>query len=248
MKKQGVLMVAITFSVFAQADIKAQRQSEKQGKIEKVERPNKVDKANRLDKSNKADKVDRPTKTEKIGQSNRINSVDRRNKVANAKTVVVVRPPRVYYPRNQFPRTKVVVVRPRVRTITVLAPEHTRIVYRGRPYFYQGGRYFHYVNNGYTIIAPPRGIRLGFLPIGYRPIFIGNVQHYYYRGAYYRPIGSEYEVFEPNVGTIVPDLPEDNVEEVTIDGQVYYECNDILYKSVSTANGSEYEVVGKLND
>ena len=39
-----------------------------------------------------------------------------------------------------------------------------------------------------------------------------------------------------------------NVEEVIIDGQVYYECNDILYKAISTNNGTEYEVVGKLND
>jgi hypothetical protein len=167
----------------------------------------------------------------------------------NGKTKVVkIRSPRVRYPRNQFPRTKVVVVKPRVRTINVLAADHSRIVYRNKPYYYQGGRYYRYFNNSYTIIAPPRGIRIGFLPIGYRRVMVGNVSNYYYMGTYYRPIGSEYEAFEPNVGTIVPDLPEDNVEEVTIDGQVYYECNDILYKSISTTNGTEYEVVGKIND
>jgi hypothetical protein len=224
MKIPLILMYSIVLVMFCQTQVSAQKQLEKPRKIEKKERPNKVEKPNRVKK------------------------VERTNRANNPKTVVTTRPPRVQYPRNQFPRTKVVVVKPRVKTITVLAPDHTRIVYRGRPYYYQGGRYYHYINNGYTIIAPPRGIRIGFLPIGYRPIFVGNVQNYYYMGAYYRPIGNEFEAFEPNVGTIVPDLPQDNVEEVIIDGQVYYECNDILYKAISTSNGTEYEVVGKLSD
>ncbi len=182
-----------------------------------------------------------PEKPKKVVKTTRVRP--------NGKTkVVVTRTPRVRYPHNQFPRTKVVVVKPRVRVVNVLPVNHTRIVYRNRPYYYQGGRYYHYVNNSYTIIAPPRGIRIGFLPVGYRRVMVGNVSNYYYMGTYYRPIGNEYEAFDPNVGTIVPDLPEDNVEEVIIDGQVYYECNDILYKAISTNNGTEYEVVGKLND
>ncbi len=183
-----------------------------------------------------------PDKHQKAGRTKEI----RRN--GNTKTVVTTRAPRVRYTPNQFPRTKVIVVNPRTRTINTLAADHTRITYRGRPYYYQGGRYYHYSNNMYTIIAPPRGIRIGFLPVGYRPVMVGNVQNYYYMGAYYRPIDNQYESFDPNVGTIVPDLPQDNVEEVIIDNQVYFECNDILYKSISTSNGIEYEVVGKLND
>ncbi len=184
-------------------------------------------------------------KPQKVGKTQGGN---RQNKAKKTKVVVTSRPTRVQYPHNQFPRTKVVVVKPRIRTINVLAPEHTRIVYRGRPYFFQGGRYYLYTNNVYRITAPPRGIRIGLLPIGYRPILIGNVQNYYYMGAYYRPVGNQYEAFEPNIGTIVPDLPQDNVEEVTIDGQLYYECNDILYKAINTSTGTEYQVVGKLND
>ncbi len=187
-------------------------------------------------------------KPRNVEKTNRTKRVDKPNRTNKSKTVTVVRPPRVYYPRNQFPRTKVVVVKPRVRVVNVLAADRTRIVYRNRPYYYQGGRYYHYVNNSYTIIAPPRGIRIRILPVGYRTVIVGNAQNYYYMGAYYRPIGNEYETFDPNVGTIVPDLPQDDVEEIMIDGQTYYECNDILYKPIGTLNGTEYEVVGKLND
>ncbi len=187
-------------------------------------------------------------KPRNVEKTNRTKRVDKPNRTNKSKTVTVVRPPRVYYPRNQFPRTKVVVVKPRVRVVNVLAADRTRIVYRNRPYYYQGGRYYHYVNNSYTIIAPPRGIRIRILPVGYRTVIVGNAQNYYYMGAYYRPIGNEYETFDPNVGTIVPDLPQDDVEEIMIDGQTYYECNDILYKPIGTLNGTEYQVVGKLND
>lgn len=184
------------------------------------------------------------------------NKQKNQNKVAKtarvqrpAKTKVIsARPSRFRYPRNQFPRTKIVVVRPRVKKIQVLAANHTRIIYRNRPYYYQEGRYYRFYNNSYWIIPPPRGIRIGFLPVGYRRVFVGNVSNYYYLGSYYRPVGNEYEAFEPNIGTIVPDLPPDNIEEVTIDGLTYYECNDILYKLITTTNGIEYEVVGKLND
>ncbi len=67
-------------------------------------------------------------------------------------------------------------------------------------------------------------------------------------GTYYREVGSEYEAVEPVVGTIVPELPEDNVDEITIDGQTYYEYDDMLYKAIVTSTGIEYEVVGKLGD
>lgn len=217
-------MFVLVFTWLFQSNAMAQKQTDKPKKVEKTERPNKV------------------------GKSNKVKTVGKPNRANNPKAVVVTRPPRVQYPRNQFPRTKVVVVKPRVRVVNVLPANHTRIVYRNRPYYYQGGRYYHYVNNGYTIIAPPRGIRIRILPIGYRTVIVGTAQNYYYMGAYYRPIGNEYETFEPNVGTIVPDLPQDDVEEVMIDGQMYYECNDILYKAIGTSNDTEYQVVGKLDD
>jgi hypothetical protein len=98
------------------------------------------------------------------------------------------------------------------------------------------------------LIVAPRGLRVGFLPLGNRSLLIHNIPHYYYAGTYYRAVGNEYEVVQPSIGTVVPELPEDNVEEITIDGQSYLEYDDVLYKTVVTTTGIQYEVVGRLDD
>ncbi|MDJ1485192.1 DUF6515 family protein [Cytophagaceae bacterium YF14B1] len=152
-------------------------------------------------------------------------------------------------PVRRYPRAKVVVVRPRrVRTVTVLPAGHVTVVSRGRNYYYYNGFYHTQVNNVYTVIAPPRGVRIRVLPVGYTNIVIGGTPHYYYQGAYYKQVDNEYETIEPVIGTVVPNLPEDNVDEVTIDGENYYEFDDLLYKPVVTASGTQYEVVGNLDD
>jgi len=76
----------------------------------------------------------------------------------------------------------------------------------------------------------------------------GAVPHFYFMGTYYKQVNEEYETVQPAVGTIVPELPDHNVEEVTIDGKTYFEYDNILYKTVVIKSGVQYEVVGKLDD
>lgn len=150
---------------------------------------------------------------------------------------------------NHYSRNKVVVVHPRkVRTVTVLPTGYTTVVYGKKNYYCHGGYYYHYHSGIYRAVPPPFGFRIGFLPIGYRTIYINTVPHYYYGGVYYRQVNNEYEVVEPATGTLVPELPQDDVEEVSIDGQTYFEYDDILYKPVVTKEGVQYEVVGRLDD
>ncbi len=149
----------------------------------------------------------------------------------------------------RYPRTRVVVVRSRrVRTVAVMPAGHVTYVVRGRNYYYANGFYHAHVNNVYTVVAPPVGVRIRILPVGYRRIVIAGAPHFYYQGAYYRQVGEEYETVEPTIGTLVPELPEDNVDEVTIDGETYYEFDDRLYKAKVTTEGTQYEMVGKLDD
>ncbi len=76
----------------------------------------------------------------------------------------------------------------------------------------------------------------------------GAVPHFYYMGTYYRQNNNEeYETVEPAVGAIVPELPDHDVDEVTIDGKTFFEYDNVLYKSVVTNDGVQYEVVGKLD-
>jgi len=164
-------------------------------------------------------------------------SHSQKSKVVKVKTV------------KRYPRSKVVVVKKRqVRTIQVLPVGYTTIIYKNRNYYHHGGYFYNYSGNNYVIIAPPRGLRIKTLPIGYKTIVVGGVNRYYYRGVYYRPVESQYETFEPAVGTVVPELPDEDVDEVTIDGITYYEYGDTLYKKIVTADGVKYEVVGKLDD
>jgi hypothetical protein len=150
---------------------------------------------------------------------------------------------------NRYPRNKVVVVKPRVvHTVKVLPVGYTQVFYGKRNYYCHSGYYYHYHNGIYRTIAPPFGFRIGFLPVGYRTVYINTLPHYYYRGVYYRQVNNEYEVVEPAVGTVVPELPENDVEVVTIDGETYYEFDDILYKPLVTKEGVQYEVVGRLDD
>ena len=65
-------------------------------------------------------------------------------------------------------------------------------------------------------------------------------------GTFYTQIGNEYEVVEPEIGTIVYELPED-YERVTIDGQTYYEYGNILYEKEQLDGTRAYEVVGIID-
>lgn len=150
-----------------------------------------------------------------------------------------------------FSRTKRVIVRPRVvRTIRVLPTGCRTFVHNRNNYYAHNGLYYGLRNNAYVVMPAPFGIRVNILPVGYRNVHWGNANYYYHRGAYYNRVEStnEYEVIEPKVGMVVPELPEDDVEEVQINDQTYYEYDNYLYKQIPTKSGLQYEVVGTLED
>lgn len=148
---------------------------------------------------------------------------------------------------HRYVRSRVVVVRPRrCRTVTVMPAGHMVIVHRGNNFYFDRGVYYRSLNGGYSVVAAPVGIRIRVLPVGFRRIIVANQVRYYYQGTYYQQVGEEYETLEPEIGSAVPELPEDNVDEVTLDGQTYYEYDNMLYKKIVTNEGVQYEVVGKL--
>ena len=54
------------------------------------------------------------------------------------------------------------------------------------------------------------------------------------------------EVVEPEIGTVVYELP-DGYEKVTIDGLTYYEYANILYEKIQLDGSRAYEVVGIID-
>jgi len=177
------------------------------------------------------------------------NHADKHNRGSRPKSQV--RPTQNSRPGNiqHYSKNKVVVVNHRNgRSVTMLPAGHNKIVYKGRNYFYHAGYFYHHTGKKYWVIRPPFGIRIHVLPVGYHTVYFGTVPYYYYRGIYYHPVENEFETVEPDSGTVVPELPEDDVEKVTIDGKTYYKYDDVLYKQIVTDSGIQYQVVGKIDD
>lgn len=161
--------------------------------------------------------------------------------------VVVVRPAVRPMPvcRGPFYRNRIVVVRPRrARTCLAMGPGFVTIGYRGVDYYWNQGWFYRPAAQGFISVCPPRGIRVRMLPPGFF-VLAGPVPTYYANGSYYREVGpQEYEVVEPMMGAVVPNLPEQEIDEVQWEGQTFYEYDNTLYRQVSQEGQVGYEVVG----
>lgn len=92
---------------------------------------------------------------------------------------------------------------------------------------------------------PHLGLRVSVLPFGYYPFYFGNTQFFYSGGLYYRQDNNSYKVVVPPVGAQVPNIPSE-AEEVTINGQTYYEYKGVYYSPTVDANGKTvYIIAGK---
>ncbi len=123
-------------------------------------------------------------------------------------------------------------------------------VYRRPPVVhYYRPAYRPYVRAYYPYYHYPLGFRLGVLPYGFITFGTAWGPYYYYDGTFYRPYDNggskqEYQVAEPPVGADVPSLPS-GAQQVTIDGNTYYEYNGTIYQEVIKQNQRRYAIVGK---
>tara|TARA_R110002049_G_scaffold2917_6_gene23653 strand:- start:126 stop:389 length:264 start_codon:yes stop_codon:yes gene_type:complete len=74
-------------------------------------------------------------------------------------------------------------------------------------------------------------------------VHFNNNNYYNVNGIFYTQTNNEYGVVDPEIGTVVYELPED-YEKVTLDGQTYYEYANILYEKIQIEGTRAYEVVG----
>lgn len=144
-------------------------------------------------------------------------------------------------------RHAVVKKQPVHHTVRVVDHSYTRYRYAGHDYFYRDGYYYKHHNGMYNRCAPTRGLRVGIIPGHYHRVIVASVPYFYFGGIFYRQYEREYEVVAPPVGAIVPELPEYGVSEIVIDGEMYYEFDNVLYKPIVTRDGIQYRVVGNLN-
>ncbi|MNH80737.1 hypothetical protein D3C73_330860 [compost metagenome] len=79
-----------------------------------------------------------------------------------------------------------------------------RVPYRGMDYYYSGGYWYRPLGPRYEVVAPPRGIRVSYLPDYAEQIWIGGALLFLAAGSYYAYQEStrDYVVVEPPVGQL----------------------------------------------
>ncbi len=122
---------------------------------------------------------------------------------------------------------------------------YINIVFGGFNYQYYNGVYYRPHGNYFQVIAPPIGIHINVLPVGYyRFKWRNNQPYYYYNGVFYNQYQNYYEVIQPPMGAKLPSLPAGAKPEI-INGRKYYEYAGTFYAEEYNANNEIlYTVVG----
>jgi len=102
----------------------------------------------------------------------------------------------------------------------------------------------HYIDNRHHHSAV--AVRVNVIPQHHHRFVFNGITLYYTAGAFYKYHHNCYELVTPPVGAVVYELPYD-ADRVSIDGRIYYEYYDTIYKKVETNRGYAYEVVGQLD-
>lgn len=76
-------------------------------------------------------------------------------------------------------------------------PGHSRVVVRGDPYYYRGGKYYRPWRGGYVAVFPPVGLVISAMPPGFQIVVLAGVSYYLYDGVYYRSAPGGYVVVSP---------------------------------------------------
>jgi hypothetical protein len=128
--------------------------------------------------------------------------------------------------------------------VTKLHAKASLIKWKEYNYYFHSGVYYRKVNNKYSIVHAPIGIRVAVLPVEAARIVVRSKPYYYYYGTFYiKQKDNTYETTNPPIGAKVEILP-DGLEEVTIEGETMYKLEDIAFKPELSKDGKlKYEVI-----
>ena len=128
--------------------------------------------------------------------------------------------------------------------VTKLNSKVKAIKYRNRNYYFHSGLYYRKINNQYTIVRAPIGIRVTILPSAAARIVVRTKPYYYYFGTFYvKQKDSTFETVNPPIGAKVEILP-DGLEEIKYNGETVYKLEDTYFKPELTEEGQlVYKVI-----
>jgi hypothetical protein len=77
--------------------------------------------------------------------------------------------------------------------IAALPPGHVEVRFRGEPFWFHSGVWYHRVGPSFVVFRPPFGVIVPILPPAYSTVYVGAVPYYYANDVYYvqRPDGYE---------------------------------------------------------
>ncbi|MFR9547033.1 MAG: DUF6515 family protein [Rikenellaceae bacterium] len=91
------------------------------------------------------------------------------------------------------------------------------------------------------------GLRVASIPNSRYMFYYNDGIYYLAEGVIYSETDEgDYEIVMPEVGMIIPQLPEVNVNEIVINNKIYFEFDNMIYKQIPTQDGLMYEVIGVL--
>jgi hypothetical protein len=115
-----------------------------------------------------------------------------------------------------------------------------------RTYYCNDGIYYTKTGANYTVVNPPLGTRVAYLPSA-KKLVVGPRYYYYYYGSFYLKAtdANEYEIVNPPQGGIVDALPE-GYEVKKVKNAEYYFLDGVYYAEVDAHEFKDrvgYEVV-----
>ncbi len=164
-------------------------------------------------------------------------NVVHRKKVRRRRRVRARRTRAVHFRYTHLPR--------RGAVVQSLHAKALAIRFRNIKYRYYAGIWYAPRGAKWVIIAPPVGIRIVRLPVGYRSFILAGIHYHYYYGTYYREKGSEYEVVDTPIGAEVDALPQ-GYETKTVNGEEYYVLDDVYY--MPSLNDKNEEILIAVED
>ena len=96
---------------------------------------------------------------------------------------------------------------------------YSRVPYHGNDYFYSGGYWYRPQGPRYVVVAPPRGVRVRYLPDYAQQVWLGSALFFVAAGTYYtyEQNTQEYVVAEPPQGVEPVYSPQQAVQEQPAD-------------------------------
>ena len=78
------------------------------------------------------------------------------------------------------------------------------VEHHGDHYYYSDGRWYRPYGGRYVYFAPPFGVRIGYLPLGFTTLVVAGATYYMLNDVYYVRDGSDYVVVPPPTSAVAP--------------------------------------------